>query len=135
MHQAIADEGIVRHLARAPWLYTADDAAQAHDALYPAFLLMLRTYGAPRLIGACGLGNYDGSVELGYWIARPYWGLGFATEASSAVVNIAKAIGHIKSSLPATSPTTPRQAKCCANSAFKIQARRPYGTATAAARQ
>ena len=100
LHQAIADEGIVRHLARAPWPYTADDAAQfatqAHDALYPAFLLMLRTYGAPRLIGACGLGNYDGSVELGYWIARPYWGLGFATEASSAVVNIAKAIGHKK---------------------------------------
>jgi RimJ/RimL family protein N-acetyltransferase len=100
LHQAIADEGIVRNLARAPWPYTADDAAQfatqAHDALYPAFLLMLRTYGAPRLIGACGLGNYDGSVELGYWIARPYWGQGFATEASSAVVNIAKAIGHKK---------------------------------------
>jgi RimJ/RimL family protein N-acetyltransferase len=100
LHQAIADEGIVRNLARAPWPYTADDAAQfatqTHDALYPAFLLMLRTYGAPRLIGACGLGNYHGSVELGYWIARPYWGLGFATEAGSAVVNIAKAIGHKK---------------------------------------
>jgi RimJ/RimL family protein N-acetyltransferase len=100
LHQAIADEGIVRNLARAPWPCTADDAAQfatqTHDALYPTFLLMLRTYGAPRLIGACGLGNYDGSAELGYWIARPYWGLGFATEASSAVVNIAKAIGHKK---------------------------------------
>jgi RimJ/RimL family protein N-acetyltransferase len=100
LHQAIADEGIVRNLARAPWPYTADDAAaftaQVHDALYPTFLLMLRTHGAPRLIGACGLGNYDGSTELGYWIARPYWGLGFATEAGRAVVNIAKAIGHKK---------------------------------------
>lgn len=100
LHRAIADEGIVRNLARAPWPYTADDAAQfatqAHDALYPSFLLMLRTHGAPRLIGACGLGNYDGGTELGYWISRPYWGLGFATEASRAVVNIAKAIGHKK---------------------------------------
>ena len=100
MHQAISDEGIVRNLARAPWPYTADDAAQfatqEHDALYPAFLLMLRTHGAPRIIGACGIGNYDGSAELGYWIMRPYWGLGFATEASRAVVNIAKAIGHKK---------------------------------------
>lgn len=100
LHQAIADEGIVRNLARAPWPYTVDDAAQfarqAHDPLYPAFLLMLRTHGAPRIIGACGIGNYDGSAELGYWIARPYWGLGFATEASRAVVNIAKAIGHKK---------------------------------------
>ena len=100
LHQAIADEGIVRNLARAPWPYTVNDAVQfatqAHDTLYPAFLLMLRTHGAPRIIGACGIGNYDGSAELGYWIARPYWGLGFATEASRAVVNIAKAIGHKK---------------------------------------
>jgi RimJ/RimL family protein N-acetyltransferase len=100
LHQAIADEGIVRNLASAPWPYTADDAVrfamQEHDALYPAFLLMLRTHGAPRLIGACGIGNYDGSAELGYWIARPYWGLGFATEASRAVIHIARAIGHKK---------------------------------------
>ncbi len=98
LHQAIADEWIVRNLARAPWPYAVDDAvqfvAQAHDALYPAFLLMLRTHGAPRIIGACGIGNHDGSAELGYWIMRPYWGLGFATEASRAVVHIAKAIGH-----------------------------------------
>ena len=100
LHQAIADEGIVRNLARAPWPYTADEAVrfatQEHDELYPAFLLMLRTNGAPRLIGACGIGNLDGAPELGYWIARPYWGLGFATEASRAVINIAKTIGHKK---------------------------------------
>lgn len=100
LHQAIADEGIVRNLASAPWPYTADEAVrfatQEHDELYPAFLLMLRTNGAPRLIGACGIGNLDGTPELGYWIARPYWGLGFATEASRAVINIAKTIGHKK---------------------------------------
>lgn len=100
LHQAIADEGIVRNLARAPWPYTLEDAVQfatqEHDTLYPAFLLMLRTHGAPRIIGACGIGNYDGSAELGYWIARPYWGLGFATEAGRAVIHIAKAIGHKK---------------------------------------
>ena len=58
--------------------------------------MMLRTNGAPRLIGACGIGNLDGEAELGYWIGRPYWGLGFATEASRAVVEIAKTIGHKK---------------------------------------
>ena len=100
LHQAIADEGIVRNLARAPWPYTADDAvhftAQAHDERHPAFLLMLRTRGAPRLIGGCGIGDLDGEAELDYWIARPYWGLGFATEASRAVIHIAKTIGHKK---------------------------------------
>ena len=98
LHQAIADEGIVRNLARAPWPYTAEDAVrsatQEHDAHFPLFLMMLRTNGAPRLIGACGIGNLNGEAELGYWIARPYWGLGFATEAGKAVIDIAKTIGH-----------------------------------------
>lgn len=100
LHRAIADEGIVRNLARAPWPYTVEDAArfatEDHDPLYPNFLLMLRTKGAPRLIGACGIGSFHGQAELGYWIARPYWGLGFATEASRAVMNIARTIGHEK---------------------------------------
>jgi len=100
LHQAIADEGIVRNLARAPWPYTAEDAVrsatQEHDAQFPSFLMMQRTNGAPRLIGACGIGNFNNDAELGYWIGRPYWGLGFATEASRAVLEIAKTIGHKK---------------------------------------
>jgi RimJ/RimL family protein N-acetyltransferase len=100
LHQAIADEGIVRNLARAPWPYTVDEAVRFatldHDERHPAFLLILRTDAAPRLIGACGLGERNGEAELGYWIARPYWGLGFASEAARAVLNIAKAIGHKK---------------------------------------
>jgi RimJ/RimL family protein N-acetyltransferase len=100
LHQAIADEGIVRNLASAPWPYTADDAAAfaalEHDPLFPNFLLMLRTDNAPRLVGSCGLGEREGEAELGYWISRPYWGLGFATEAGRAVINIARTIGHKK---------------------------------------
>jgi RimJ/RimL family protein N-acetyltransferase len=100
LHAAIADEGIVRNLARAPWPYTPEEAVRFatldHDERHPAFLLMLRTDAAPRLIGACGLGERNGESELGYWIARPYWGLGFASEAGRAVMGIAKAIGHKK---------------------------------------
>ena len=98
LHRAIDDEGIVRNLARAPWPYSIDDArmfaAAMQPTLYPNFMLMLRTDGAPRLVGSCGLGEHNGETELGYWIARPYWGLGFATEAGRAVVRIACAIGH-----------------------------------------
>lgn len=100
LHTVIADESIVRNLAQAPWPYTIEEAVRFattnHDACYPAFLLMLRTDGAPRLIGACGIGEHDGQAELGYWIGRPYWGLGLATEASRAVIDIARAIGHKK---------------------------------------
>ena len=30
---------------------------------------------------------------MGYWIARPYWGRGFATEACSALIAMARTLG------------------------------------------
>ena len=36
----------------------------------------------------------DDEVELGYWIAREYWGRGYATEAARAVLRLAKVLGH-----------------------------------------
>ncbi len=94
---AIADERIVRNLATAPWPYRLRDAeaylAQPRNPLLPSFLIFERTDGEPRLVGSCGLAHRaSGSVELGYWIARPFWGRGFATEASSALVDIARAL-------------------------------------------
>ena len=92
--QAIAYEAVVRNLATAPWPYGLADAeaflAAPRDPAMPSFLITERTDGAPRLVGACGLGRRpSGAVELGYWIARAHWGQGFATEAASAVVAIA----------------------------------------------
>ncbi len=95
---AIGDEAVVRNLARAPWPYGVTDAeaflATFTDQKLPHFLAFTRTLGAPRLVGGCGLHvGDDGAPELGYWIARPYWGLGFATEAGRAVMNVARATG------------------------------------------
>jgi RimJ/RimL family protein N-acetyltransferase len=94
---AIADEMIVRNLATAPWPYRLRDAeaflAQPRDPVLPSFLIFERTDAAPRLVGSCGLGRRpSGTVELGYWIARPFWGLGYATEAGTALIDIAKAL-------------------------------------------
>ena len=98
LHSALADEAIVRNLAQVPWPYSMDDAAaflaREHDPLRPSFLVFKRTRGMPHLVGGCGISaQSDGTLELGYWIARPYWGLGFATEAASAVMQIARASG------------------------------------------
>ena len=95
--QAIADETIVRNLATAPWPYRLRDAeaflAQPRDPVMPSFLIVERTDHAPRLVGACGLGRRrSGAVELGYWIARGHWGQGFATEASIALIDIARTV-------------------------------------------
>ena len=94
---AIADEAIVRNLAVVPWPYGLRDAeaflASPRDPILPSFLIFERTPAEPRLIGACGLGRRpSGAVEMGYWISRPYWGCGFATEACLALIDIARAL-------------------------------------------
>ena len=96
--EAIADERVVRNLATAPWPYSLRDAeaflAQPRDPVLPSLLIFERTEAEPRLVGACGLGRRpSGAVELGYWIARPFWGRGLATEAAEALVGIARALG------------------------------------------
>ncbi len=99
LHQAINDEAIVRNLASAPWPYSRNDAEEflslPHKAKSPRWLIYRRTAGAPCLVGTCGIDVMsDGSVELGYWIGRDYWGLGYATEAGHAALETAKALGH-----------------------------------------
>lgn len=43
------------------------------------------------VVGACGLIVSDDGreAELGYWIGRPYWGCGFATDAARAAAAFA----------------------------------------------
>src|SRR5687767_13775003 len=88
--RTIGDEAIVRNLVRAPWPYGLDEAEAFLSLQFPAnepnFLIFRRTNGAPQLIGGIGLGRTpEGEAELGYWLARPFWGLGYATEAARAV--------------------------------------------------
>ncbi len=89
---AIGDFAVSGKLARVPWPYRPEDAEAylaADRGLLPNFLIFARTHGAPRLVGGIALDETGKGVELGYWIARAYWGLGFATEAGQAVVDIA----------------------------------------------
>jgi RimJ/RimL family protein N-acetyltransferase len=96
--EAINDDGVVRNLARAPWPYTMDDAmefaARQQERLLPHFFITLPTSEGARLIGSVGLGRDGDEVELGYWIARGFWGQGYASEAARAVLRLAEALGH-----------------------------------------
>lgn len=96
--QAIGEEAIVRNLATAPWPYGEAEAraflSMERDPALPGFTILKRTNGVPRIVGGIGISarsDADG-LEIGYWIARPYWGLGFATEAGRAVMGIARAM-------------------------------------------
>lgn len=88
------DERIARWTARIPHPYP-DGAAEAwiaetHEQIarddgWP-LAVTRRADGA--LLGAVGLERDEDriSAELGYWIAVPYWGLGYATEAARRIV-------------------------------------------------
>lgn len=102
LYTGLGDEGVVRNLARAPWPYREEDARDfaslPADPLAPRFLVTRAADG--QAVGCIGFGpmndaaNDAGLPELGYWIARPHWGQGYATEAGAAVLEVAAALGH-----------------------------------------
>ena len=90
--RAIGHEAVVRNLARAPWPYTLGDA-EAFLSLprgphEPRFQIVTRHDN--RLVGGIALIEENGSHELGYWLAPEAWGRGYATEAGSAVIEMAR---------------------------------------------
>ena len=99
--RGLADEGVARNLTTVPWPYTQDHARAAvtrpRDPVLPYFLLTKPNEGGA-VIGCAGLGRHQGSdagkIQLVYWIARPYWGQGYATEAANAVMEVARMLGH-----------------------------------------
>lgn len=38
-------------------------------------------------IGVCSVTRYQGRLSLGYWLGKPYWGQGYASEAARAAVS------------------------------------------------
>ena len=95
LFRAIADERIGRNLATAPWPYRLSDAEaflmRDRPADNAACLIFLRGEGALCLVGGIGFARTpEHDIEFGYWIARPYWGQGIATEAGAALLAYAR---------------------------------------------
>ncbi len=90
---AIADDWeVARRLARMPHPYTADDFRFFMERIVPTeltFAIIARQSHV--LVGVIGLLPHpeSKSAELGYYVGRPHWGQGFATEAAQAVVHMA----------------------------------------------
>lgn len=85
---ALNDLDITKNLSQAPYPYTPDDArifiatigqgiARGEDHCF-----MIRRKQDKMLAGCCRLHLKDGAYELGYWIAKPHWRQGYATEAA-----------------------------------------------------
>jgi RimJ/RimL family protein N-acetyltransferase len=94
----IADEGVVRNLATAPWPYLPEHAREfvmrKQDPRFPVFLITRPGYEGSQLVGCIGIHPDGDEAELGYWIARTFWGQGYATEAAKGVLEVARLLGH-----------------------------------------
>jgi ribosomal-protein-alanine N-acetyltransferase len=80
------DWDVARMTARIPFPYSEALAREWMASLAPGEFVRAVTYQGT-LVGAVGyVPNDDGSAEIGYWIGRPWWGRGFASEAAQALV-------------------------------------------------
>lgn len=86
----LGDWEVASRLARIPYPYTADHARFFVEQIALAELAWAIVERASNdLIGVAGLAPYTpepGTLELGYYLGRPHWGCGFATEASAVVI-------------------------------------------------
>jgi [ribosomal protein S5]-alanine N-acetyltransferase len=88
----IGDYDVAKNLSRVPHPY-ADGEGEAFVARVSeerakgsAFVFAVTRKQDQAYMGACGLHLRDGGAfELGYWLGKPYWGQGYATEAAAAV--------------------------------------------------
>ncbi|MEQ1716972.1 MAG: GNAT family N-acetyltransferase [Hyphomicrobium sp.] len=81
---------------RIPYPYSADDAQHWLTGLAEGEVVHGITHGGA-LIGICGYtADDEGTAEIGYWIGKPYWGKGFATEAASHLMAHGFTRGGIK---------------------------------------
>ena len=92
----IGEWEVARNLGTVPHPYTEDDAREFFARLESrrgegkdfTFAVTQKSDGA--YLGACGVHPRDnGETELGYWLGKPHWGMGFATEAARAVARFA----------------------------------------------
>ena len=81
------DWDVARMTARIPFPYSQDQAQAWIDGLADGEYVRAVVLDG-EMIGAVGyVPDVDGiSAEMGYWIGKPWWGRGYATEAAQALM-------------------------------------------------
>lgn len=92
---ALNDIDISKYLSTPPHPYTEADArayvtrAVEERAEASSFRFAARRKADGALVGCCGLRQKDGAYNLGYWVAKPFWRQGYASEAARRVIEFA----------------------------------------------
>lgn len=60
------------------------------------------------LIGLIGADRHGDAAEIGYWLGRPWWGQGYATEALRGIMPFARELGAVVADHFADNPASGR---------------------------
>ena len=89
----LGDYQVSKNLARVPHPYGEDDAEafvalrEIQDETNYSFTILRASDNV--LLGGAGLHWEEQGWEFGYWLGRPFWGRGYATEAAGRLVGFA----------------------------------------------
>ena len=135
----ISEWEVARHTARIPHPYPENGAeewlalASAEREAGRGLSLVIEERATGRLIGCIGLetGDEEDRLEIGYWLGRPYWGRGYATEAVRALTAWALALPGVRQVHADVYPDNPASARVLEKAGFRQVGR---GTRPAPAR-
>lgn len=91
----IGDFEVARNLSRVPFPYSETDAheflarADTQRAEGSDFSFGIERKSDGAFMGGCGAHRREAGWEFGYWLGKPYWGQGYATEAARRLVRFA----------------------------------------------
>ncbi len=94
VQELFPNPNVVRYLASIiPWPYPADGADAYIASILPKieaqeeyhWAILRRGHEDEGLIGAIGLTPASDTDNRGFWLAEPYWGKGYMSEATTAV--------------------------------------------------
>lgn len=105
----LSDWNVARMLAPVPHPYRVADAEAWIDAVAADPARMVYTIHRERLIGVVSLEGDPATPQLGYWLASPWHGRGYMTEAAHALLCHAfatRGLGAVASSVFVDNPAS-----------------------------
>ena len=120
------DRDIAEMTSRMPHPYSQDDAIAFIDGFengrYEGCIYAITIAESGRLIGMGAVENRSrfGGLEIGYWMGKPYWGKGFATEAASALVDLAFRVTETDTVLAACRTNNPASRRVLQKQGFQL---------------
>ena len=89
----LGDLAVSRNLARVPHPYSEADAEDfvatrgRHSDGHYSFTILRKEDGL--FLGGIGMHLEEAGYEFGYWLGRPFWGVGYASEAARGLAQFA----------------------------------------------